>query len=85
MIDGPGELRAEPLQQLWVAAEVIEQGRADKIIVLVASDFGRTPSYSDFSQPFNDTNGKDHWNVTSMLSAENVSHCSCPRASPSMV
>ncbi|MFV8754283.1 DUF1501 domain-containing protein [Nannocystaceae bacterium ST9] len=33
---------------------------ADNIIVVVGSDFGRTPHY-------NDTNGKDHWSVTSML------------------
>lgn len=32
----------------------------DRVTVLVGSDFGRTPFY-------NDGNGKDHWNVTSMM------------------
>jgi hypothetical protein len=35
-------------------------GIADKLYVLVGSDFGRTPYY-------NEGNGKDHWNITSML------------------
>jgi hypothetical protein len=35
-------------------------GLADKTYVLVGSDFGRTPFY-------NEDNGKDHWNITSML------------------
>lgn len=33
---------------------------ADKTTVIVGSDFGRTPYY-------NSGNGKDHWQVTSML------------------
>lgn len=37
-----------------------EMGVADKTTVLVGSDFGRTPYY-------NSGNGKDHWQVTSML------------------
>jgi hypothetical protein len=35
-------------------------GIADKLYVLVGSDFGRTPYY-------NEGNGKDHWNITSMM------------------
>jgi uncharacterized protein (DUF1501 family) len=30
------------------------------VVIVVGSDFGRTPKY-------NDGNGKDHWNITSML------------------
>ena len=33
---------------------------ADKLYILVGSDFGRTPWY-------NDNNGKDHWSITSFL------------------
>ncbi|WP_437805254.1 DUF1501 domain-containing protein [Sorangium sp. So ce1078] len=43
---------------LLTAAE--EQGIADRIVIVVGSDFGRTPGY-------NDGNGKDHWNITSMM------------------
>lgn len=32
----------------------------DNLVVIVGSDFGRTPSY-------NAQNGKDHWNITSMM------------------
>jgi len=32
----------------------------DNLVVIVGSDFGRTPSY-------NVGNGKDHWNITSMM------------------
>ncbi len=35
-------------------------GIADKLIVVVGSDFARTPWY-------NDGNGKDHWSITSMM------------------
>lgn len=35
-------------------------GIRDKLYILVTSDFGRTPKY-------NTGNGKDHWNVTSVL------------------
>ncbi|WP_437738635.1 DUF1501 domain-containing protein [Sorangium sp. So ce1335] len=45
---------------LLTAAE--EQGIADRIVVVVGSDFGRTPGY-------NEGNGKDHWNITSMMLA----------------
>lgn len=43
---------------LWDEAE--RQGIADKLVVMVGSDFGRTPGY-------NSNNGKDHWSVTSVL------------------
>lgn len=43
---------------IWEEAE--RQGVADKVVVVVGSDFGRTPGY-------NDNNGKDHWSVTSMI------------------
>ncbi|WP_437643256.1 DUF1501 domain-containing protein [Sorangium sp. So ce362] len=43
---------------LLTAAE--EQGIADRIVIVVGSDFGRTPGY-------NEGNGKDHWNITSMM------------------
>jgi hypothetical protein len=42
----------------WTEAE--RQGVADNLIVVVGSDFGRTPGY-------NPGNGKDHWSITSML------------------
>ncbi|HMV68298.1 MAG TPA: DUF1501 domain-containing protein [Myxococcota bacterium] len=35
-------------------------GIADKVIVVVGSDFGRTPWYNDGA-------GKDHWSITSMM------------------
>lgn len=37
-------------------------GLANSLYIVVGSDFGRTPTY-------NEQNGKDHWNVTSMLFA----------------
>jgi uncharacterized protein (DUF1501 family) len=43
---------------IWEEAE--RQGVADRVIVIVGSDFGRTPGY-------NDGRGKDHWSVTSMI------------------
>ncbi len=46
------------IDYLWQEAEA--QGVADKLVVLVGSDFGRTPRY-------NDGNGKDHWSITSMM------------------
>jgi len=39
-----------------------QMGLSDKTYVVVGSDFGRTPYY-------NDQDGKDHWNITSMLFA----------------
>lgn len=50
---------------LWDEAE--RMGIAERVIVCIASDFGRTPAY-------NDGNGKDHWPVTSaILMAKNKS------------
>jgi Protein of unknown function (DUF1501) len=46
------------LDYLYTQLEVM--GLADKTYVMVGSDFGRTPFY-------NDADGKDHWNITSML------------------
>lgn len=43
---------------LWDEAE--RQGIADELVVVVGSDFGRTPGY-------NAGNGKDHWSITSVL------------------
>jgi hypothetical protein len=43
---------------LWQEAE--RQGIADELVVMVSSDFGRTPGY-------NDGDGKDHWAITSAL------------------
>jgi hypothetical protein len=43
---------------LWDTAEAM--GLADRLVVLVGSDFGRTPRY-------NDGNGKDHWPINSAL------------------
>ncbi|MGH1348676.1 MAG: DUF1501 domain-containing protein [Nannocystales bacterium] len=46
------------LNFLWEEAE--RQGVADSLIVVVGSDFGRTPNY-------NADNGKDHWSISSMM------------------
>jgi hypothetical protein len=43
---------------LWQEAE--RQGIADRLCVLMCSDFGRTPQY-------NGNGGKDHWSITSMI------------------
>ena len=48
----------EGVDYVWEEAE--RQGVADKVVVIVGSDFGRTPGY-------NGNNGKDHWSVTSMV------------------
>jgi len=40
--------------------EAERQGIADRVILVVGSDFARTPWY-------NETNGKDHWSITSMM------------------
>jgi len=40
--------------------DTIDQGIADKVIIVVGSEFGRTPGY-------NKGNGKDHWSVSSMM------------------
>ena len=44
----------------YVMDEAERQGIADKVIVLVGSEFGRTPYY-------NEDLGKDHWPITSMM------------------
>lgn len=43
-----------------ILREIERRDAASEVVVLVGSDFGRTPSY-------NEGNGKDHWPVTSML------------------
>lgn len=49
------------LDYLWTYAEQL--GIADRLIVVVNSDFGRTPHY-------NSDDGKDHWPVTSAIVME---------------
>ncbi|HEY8377252.1 MAG TPA: DUF1501 domain-containing protein [Nannocystis sp.] len=44
----------------FIVEEAERQGIGDNFVVLVGSDFGRTPGY-------NDTNGKDHWAITSLM------------------
>ncbi len=46
------------LDHLWTQIEA--NGLQDKVTVIVGSDFGRTPFY-------NTGDGKDHWNITSIL------------------
>jgi uncharacterized protein (DUF1501 family) len=46
------------IEYLWIEAE--RQGIADKVKVLVSSDFGRSPEY-------NDGQGKDHWPIGSAM------------------
>lgn len=48
----------EGVDFLWDEAE--RQGIADDLIVMISSDFGRTPGY-------NAGNGKDHWAITSVI------------------
>jgi len=48
----------EGIDAIWQEAEL--QDVADNVIVVVGSDFGRTPTY-------NANNGKDHWSVGSMM------------------
>ena len=48
----------EGIDHLWNQIEL--NNLQDRVTVIVGSDFGRTPFY-------NDGNGKDHWNVTSMM------------------
>jgi hypothetical protein len=43
-----------------IMTEIKAQGLDGKVIVAIGSDFGRTPGY-------NAQNGKDHWNITSMM------------------
>jgi hypothetical protein len=44
----------------YIFSELDKQGLTSKTYVLVGSDFARTPYY-------NAGNGKDHWNITSMM------------------
>ena len=44
----------------FLMEEIERQGLTDKVIVMIGSDFARTPWY-------NDGNGKDHWSITSMM------------------
>jgi hypothetical protein len=44
----------------YAMEEAGRHGLQDKIVIIMGSDFGRTPGY-------NDGNGKDHWNTTSMI------------------
>ena len=46
----------------FLLEEAERQGVADKVVVVMGSDFGRTPGY-------NAQNGKDHWSITSMMFA----------------
>lgn len=48
----------EGVDYIWQEAQA--QGVANNLVVVVGSDFGRTPGY-------NDGDGKDHWSVTSMI------------------
>jgi uncharacterized protein (DUF1501 family) len=54
----------QALQLLRGFAYILEQadkmGLSDQVYVIAGSDFGRTPTY-------NEGDGKDHWNITSML------------------
>ncbi len=43
-----------------IMQELQRQALDSKVVVIVGSDFGRTPAY-------NAQNGKDHWNITSMM------------------
>ena len=44
----------------FAVTEAERQGIADELVIVVGSDFGRTPGY-------NSGNGKDHWSISSML------------------
>lgn len=48
-----------------------EQGVADNLVIMVGSDFGRTPRY-------NEGNGKDHWSVTSMMMMGSINGVKIP-------
>lgn len=48
----------EGIDHLWNQIEL--RNLQDKVTVVIGSDFGRTPFY-------NDNQGKDHWNVTSIM------------------
>ncbi|MBA3550489.1 MAG: DUF1501 domain-containing protein [Nannocystis sp.] len=44
----------------FITKEAERQGVAGNYVVMAGSDFGRTPGY-------NDTNGKDHWAISSVI------------------
>lgn len=44
----------------FLMQEAERQGVADRVVLMIGSDFARTPYY-------NEGNGKDHWSVTSMM------------------
>lgn len=46
----------------YLYTQIDALGLKDKVYVVVGSDFGRTPYY-------NSGDGKDHWNITSMLAS----------------
>lgn len=48
----------EGVDQFMTFADTL--GVTDNVYVVIGSDFGRTPGY-------NEGNGKDHWNITSMM------------------
>ncbi len=48
----------EGVDHLWTQIE--QRGLQDRVTVIISSDFGRTPFY-------NTADGKDHWNITSVL------------------
>jgi uncharacterized protein (DUF1501 family) len=52
---------ADSLDYFWTYAE--ERGVADRITLVIGSDFGRTPHY-------NSDNGKDHWPIGSYIVME---------------
>lgn len=51
----------DSIDHFWTFAEQL--GIAERIVMVVMSDFGRTPHY-------NDTNGKDHWPISSAMVME---------------
>ncbi len=51
----------DSIDLLWTSAE--EAGIADRMTVVIGSDFGRTPNY-------NADNGKDHWPIGSVVVME---------------
>ena len=55
----------EALNFFWDTAELL--GLADRILLVIGSDFGRT----NF---INETNGKDHWPIGSYILMEQARH-----------
>ena len=66
--DTHGNHDANPIPRLlqilegldFIGQEADRQGIGNNYVVMVGSDFGRTPGY-------NDTDGKDHWAITSVI------------------